>query len=54
VIKGREDEVYEIIRTGAASSFHGSEYMLNWGTKLSPQQIKDLVEYLKTFQRLQP
>ncbi|MBW2232061.1 MAG: c-type cytochrome [Deltaproteobacteria bacterium] len=51
VIEGRENEIYEIVRTGAASSIHGSDYMLEWGTKLSPQQMKDLVEYLKTFQR---
>jgi mono/diheme cytochrome c family protein len=49
VIEGRDDEIYEIIRTGAANSFHGSEYMIEWGSKLSPQQMKDLVEYLKTF-----
>jgi mono/diheme cytochrome c family protein len=24
--------------------------MLEWGNKLSPQQIDDVVEYLKTFQ----
>jgi mono/diheme cytochrome c family protein len=54
VIEGREDAVYEVIRTGAASSFHGSEYMLEWGTKLSPQQMKDVIEYLKTFQPVKP
>lgn len=54
VIEGREDEVYEVIRTGAASSFHGSEYMLEWGTKLLPQQMRDIVEYLMTFPRAQP
>jgi mono/diheme cytochrome c family protein len=49
-IAGREAEVHGIISQGAAKSFHGSEYMLEWGNKLSPQQIDDVVEYLKTFQ----
>jgi len=51
VIQGREDEIYETIRAGAATSFHGSDYMIEWGSKLSPQQMNDLVEYLKTFQQ---
>jgi mono/diheme cytochrome c family protein len=50
-IEGREDEVHRIISQGAAKAFHGSEYMLEWGNKLSPQQIDDVVEYLRTFQR---
>ena len=49
-IEGREKELHQIISQGAAKSFHGSEYMLEWGNKLSPQQIDDVVEYLKTFQ----
>jgi mono/diheme cytochrome c family protein len=49
-ITGREVEVHEIISQGAAKSFHGSEYMLEWGNKLTPRQIDDVVEYLKTFQ----
>jgi mono/diheme cytochrome c family protein len=54
VIKGREDEIYQVISSGAESSIHGSEYMLEWGTKLQPQQMKDVIEYLKTFQSRQP
>jgi mono/diheme cytochrome c family protein len=54
VIEGREDEIYQVISSGAASSIHGSEYMLEWGTKLQPQQMKDVIEYLKTFQNPQP
>jgi mono/diheme cytochrome c family protein len=50
VIEGRENEIYETIRTGAANSFHGSDYMIEWGSKLTPQQMNDLIEYLKTFQ----
>ena len=48
-VEGREDELHRIISQGAAKSFHGSQYMLEWGNKLSPQQIDDVVEYLKTF-----
>jgi mono/diheme cytochrome c family protein len=54
VIEGREDEIYQVISTGAASSIHGSEYMLEWGTKLQPQQMRDVLEYLKTFKNPQP
>jgi mono/diheme cytochrome c family protein len=50
VVAGREKEVAATVTRGAAASFHGSEYMLEWGTKLSPQQISDIVQYLATFQ----
>jgi mono/diheme cytochrome c family protein len=50
-VSGREAEVHRIISQGASKSFHGSEYMLEWGNKLSPQQIDDVIEYLKTFQK---
>ncbi len=50
-IDGREEEVYRTISVGAAASFHGSAYMPAWGTQLSPQQIRDVMEYLKTFQK---
>jgi mono/diheme cytochrome c family protein len=50
-ITGREAELHRVISQGAAKAFHGSEYMLEWGNKLSPQQINDVIEYLKTFQR---
>jgi mono/diheme cytochrome c family protein len=42
VIEGREEEVYRAISTGAAASFHGSACMPEWGTRLSPQQIRDM------------
>jgi mono/diheme cytochrome c family protein len=48
-IEGREEELRKTISLGAARAFHGSEYMLEWGNKLSPQQIDDVVEFLKTF-----
>ena len=51
-VEGREDELHRIISKGAAKSFHGSEYMLEWGNNLSPRQVRDVVEYLKTFQQL--
>ena len=50
-IEGREQEVYRTIALGAAKSFHGSEYMIEWQTALSPQQILDVMEYIKTFQK---
>ena len=49
VIEGREHEIRETITMGAVNSLHGSEYMLEWGTKLSAQQIEDILEYIKTF-----
>jgi mono/diheme cytochrome c family protein len=48
-IEGREDEVARVITQGAAAAIHGSAYMPEWGTRLSPQQIRDVIEYLKTF-----
>jgi mono/diheme cytochrome c family protein len=48
-IEGREEELRKTISLGAERSFHGSKYMLEWGNKLSPQQIDDVVEFLKTF-----
>jgi cytochrome c oxidase cbb3-type subunit 2/cytochrome c oxidase cbb3-type subunit I/II len=48
-IDGREEELHRIISQGAAKSFHGSQYMLEWGNKLSRQQIDDVLEYLKMF-----
>jgi cytochrome c len=53
IIQGREQKIYRSISLGAAKAFHGSSYMLEWGTALSPQQIRDVTEYLKTFQRSQ-
>jgi mono/diheme cytochrome c family protein len=49
VIEGREDEVYSVIASGAAEAIHGSESMRGWGANFTPQQIHDLIAYLKTF-----
>jgi mono/diheme cytochrome c family protein len=51
VIAGREDEVVQFISVGAAQAAHGSHYMPEWASRLSPQQIRDTVEYLKTFKQ---
>jgi cbb3-type cytochrome c oxidase subunit III len=51
VIEGREDEVARTISVGAAASFHGSPLMPAWSSQLPPQQIRDVVEYLKTLKK---
>lgn len=51
VIEGREDEIARTIALGPEAAFHGSPQMPAWGSQLSPQQIRDVIEYLKTFQR---
>jgi mono/diheme cytochrome c family protein len=51
VIEGREDEIARIISQGAKAAMHGSSYMVEWGSRLSPQQIQDVVAYLKTFKQ---
>jgi mono/diheme cytochrome c family protein len=51
IIEGRESEIADTISRGAAASFHGSPMMPAWSSSLSPQQIHDLVEYLKTFRK---
>lgn len=48
-IKGREAQVYQVISQGAAKAIHGSDYMLEWGTRMSPQQIRDVMAYIETF-----
>jgi mono/diheme cytochrome c family protein len=48
-IAGREEEVYRTISQGAAAAFHGSAYMPEWGTRLSPQQIRDVMAYIERF-----
>ena len=48
-IEGREEEVYRAIYLGPAQAFHGSPSMPDWGSRLSEQQIRDVMEYLKTF-----
>ena len=50
-IEGREEEVYRAIYLGPAQAFHGSPNMPDWGSRLSEQQIRDVMEYLKTFKR---
>ena len=54
VVEGREEEVARLVGMGAEKAFHGSEYMPEWSKRLSPTQIRDVVEYLKTFQREAP
>jgi mono/diheme cytochrome c family protein len=49
VIDGHEGEIAEFISLGAEKAAHGSRYMPEWASRLSPQQIRDTVEYLKTF-----
>ncbi len=49
VIEGREAEIARTIALGAEASFHGSSFMPGWGSQLSEQQIRDVIEYLKTF-----
>jgi mono/diheme cytochrome c family protein len=51
VIKGREKDVAHTITVGAAESIHGSQYMLAWGTRLTPQQIQDVLAYIETFKK---
>lgn len=51
VIDGREDEIAQFITVGAVKAAHGSQYMPEWASRLSPQQIRDTVEYLKTFKK---
>lgn len=54
VVEGREQEVADIVGMGAEKAFHGSEYMPEWSKRLSPTQIRDVVEYLKTFHHEAP
>ena len=51
VIDGREDEIARTISLGAQASFHGSPYMPAWGSRLSKDQIRDVIAYLKTFKK---
>ena len=51
MIDGREDEIAEFITIGAVKAAHGSPHMPEWASRLSPQQIRDTVEYLKTFKK---
>jgi mono/diheme cytochrome c family protein len=54
VIEGREAEVERVVALGPAAAIHGSPFMPEWASRLSPQQIRDVVEYLKTFQTPRP
>jgi mono/diheme cytochrome c family protein len=54
VIAGREAEIERVVALGPAAAFHGSPFMPAWSSRLSPQQIQDVVEYLKTFQPPRP
>ena len=47
VIDGREGEIFQTITMGAAASFHGNATMLEWGNKLTDQQRRDVIEYIK-------
>jgi cbb3-type cytochrome c oxidase subunit III len=51
VVEGREGEIVEFMTLGAEKAAHGSHYMPEWASRLSPQQIRDTVEYLKTFKK---
>jgi cytochrome c oxidase cbb3-type subunit 3 len=54
VIEGREEEIERVVALGPAAAFHGSSFMPEWSSRLSPQQIRDVVEYLKTFHKAGP
>jgi len=54
VIEGREEEVARTVSLGAEQAFHGSPYMPEWAHRLSPEQIRDVVEFLKTFHSSNP
>lgn len=49
VIAGREDEIARAIALGPAAAFHGSSFMPEWSSRLTPRQIEDVVAYLQTF-----
>lgn len=51
VIEGREQEIAAVIAQGAKAAIHGSLYMVDGGSRLSPQQVQDVVAYLKTFKQ---
>jgi mono/diheme cytochrome c family protein len=50
-IEGREEDIARSISVGAEKALHGSKYMPEWSSRLSPQQIRNVVEYLKTFKK---
>jgi len=51
VVDGRENEIVEVMTLGAEKAAHGSPYMPEWASRLSPQRMRDTVEYLKTFKK---
>jgi len=48
-VEGHEKELYRSISLGPARAIHGAPYMPAWGSKLSSQEIGDVLEYIKTF-----
>ena len=48
-IVGREGEINSVISSGAEDVIHGSKYMIEWSSKLTQQQINDIIEYLRSF-----
>ncbi|HVM96225.1 MAG TPA: c-type cytochrome [Candidatus Acidoferrales bacterium] len=48
VIEGHEDEIARSISLGAEKAIHGSKYMPEWSSRLSPQEISDVVAYIAT------
>jgi mono/diheme cytochrome c family protein len=54
VIDGREEELAQTVSLGAEKAFHGSPYMPEWAHRLEPEQIRDVVEFLKTFKHSKP
>ncbi|MBI3783795.1 MAG: c-type cytochrome [Deltaproteobacteria bacterium] len=51
VVDGHEEEIARSISLGAEKAIHGSKYMPEWSSRLTPQQIRDVVEYIGTFKK---
>ena len=51
VVDGREAELRRSISQGAEAAIHGSRYMPEWSSRLSEQQIDDVIAYLRTFRQ---
>jgi mono/diheme cytochrome c family protein len=47
----REDEIRAVLHRGAEAAIHGSPMMVEWSSRLSDQQIEDVMAYLRTFRR---
>jgi hypothetical protein len=50
VSEGREQEIAGIISQGAKAAMQSS-YRVEWGSRLSPRQIRDVMAYLGTFKQ---